>query len=140
MATSGSNPGGAGAAQATAGTPPAPLPVVLKVSFTLNTPDGLRQINFGLEKDSDGVKVNWTINFTLYERTDPAKPYGDPLVSLNVLVAATLHANAEIAAAQGLTPEQAAHAMGPGANAAKAIQDGSLPAATGEKIIQRTLA
>ena len=119
-------------------TPPA-LPIVLKVSFTLNTPDGLRQIFFELEKDLDGVKVNWTITFKLYERTDTANPFCDPLVSLTVFVASTLHANAEAAALNGLTPAQTARATGPAANAAKAVQAGTMPLPVGNKIVQDTL-
>jgi hypothetical protein len=121
------------------GTLPPALPIALKVSFTLNTPDGLRRIGFGLEKDTDGVTVNWTINFVLYERTHPGEPFRDPLVSLNVFVAAALHAKAEAAATQGLTPAQTAHATGPAADAAKAVQAGTMPAAVGDKIIQGTL-
>jgi len=120
------------------GTLPPALPIALKVSFTLNTPDGLRRISFGLEKDTDGVNVNWTINFVLHERTDPNKPFGEALVSLDVFVAAALHAKAE-AAAKGLTPAQTAHATGPAADAAKAVQAGTMPAAVGDKIIQGTL-
>jgi hypothetical protein len=132
--SSGSNPAaGAGAAAAPS------LPIALKVSFTLNTTDGLRQISFGLEKDSDGVKVNWTITFTLFERTDSTKPFGDAVVSLNVFVATTLHDNAETAAHQGLTPAQTAHATGPAANAAKAANDGSMPLPVANNIIQSTL-
>jgi len=117
---------------------PAALPITLKVGFTLTTPDGLRQISFGLEKDTDGVKVNWTITFVLYERPDATGPFGDPIVSLNVFVAAALHANAE-AAAHGLTPAQTAHATGPAADAAKAVQAGTMPLAVANNIIQATL-
>lgn len=118
--------------------PPA-LPIVLKVKFTLNTPDGLRRISFGLEKGTDGTTVDWTITFALFERTDRNQSFGDPIVSLNVFVASTLHANAETAARNGLTPAQTAHATGPAANAAKAVQAGTLPAPVGNNIIQNTL-
>jgi len=119
--------------------PASTLPVALKVSFTLNTPDGLRQISFGLEKDSDGVTVNWTITFTLYVRTDATKPYGDPIVTLNVFVAAKLHAKAEQAAHQGLTPAQIAHATGPAADAAIAANNGTMPLPVANNIIQGSL-
>jgi hypothetical protein len=121
------------------GTAPCALPIALKVSFTLNTPDGLRRISFGLEQDTDGVKVNWTITFVLYERPDTVNPFCDPVVSLTVFVASTLHANAEAAALNGLTPAQTAHASGPAANAAKAVQAGTMPLPVGNKIIQDTL-
>src|SRR5260370_1126386 len=61
-----------------AGTPPPALPIALKVSFTLTTPDRKRQISFGLEKDTDGVKVNWTITFVLSELTDPNQSHSQP--------------------------------------------------------------
>jgi hypothetical protein len=131
--TSASAATGAGAAVAPS------LPIALKVSFTLNTPDGLRQISFGLEKDTDGVTVNWTITFTLFERTHSNKPFGDAVVSLNVFVATTLHAKAETAAHNGLTPAQTAHATGPAANAAKAAHDGTMPLPVANNIIQGTL-
>jgi hypothetical protein len=132
---SGSGPG----SNAPTGTMPAALPIALKVNFTLETPDGLRQVDFGLEKDTDGVTVDWTINFALYERCDKTQCFGDPIVSLNVFVAAALHPNAEAAAANGLTPAQTAHAVGPAADAAKALQAGTMPAPVGKTIVQNTL-
>lgn len=121
------------------GMMPAPLQIALKVNFTLNTTDGLRQISFGLEKDTDGVSIDWTITFVLYERTDPTVDFGNAVVSLTVFVASPLQANAETAAHSGLTPAQAAHAVGPAANAAKAVSAGSLPLPVGNDIIQSTL-
>ena len=122
------------------GTMPAPLQIALKVNFTLNTTDGLRQISFGLEKDTDGVSTDWTITFVLYERTDPTVDFGNAVVSLTVFVASPLQANAETAAHSGLTPTQAAHATGPAADAAKAVSTGDLPLPVGNNIIQNTLA
>jgi hypothetical protein len=122
------------------GTMPAPLQIALKVSFTLNTTDGLRQISFGLEKDTDGVTADWTITFVLYERTDPTVDFGNAVVSLTVFVASPLQANAEIAAHSGLTPAQAAQAIGPAADAAKAASAGALTLPEASEIIQNTLA
>ena len=123
----------------TVGLAPGALPVVLKVSFTLNTPDGLRQINFGLEKDSDGTKVNWTITFTLFERANTTTAFGDAIVSLNVFVATAMHAKAETAAHQGLNPTQTGHATGPAADAAKAAHDGIITLPVANNSIQNTL-
>jgi hypothetical protein len=128
------------AAAPTTGIMPAALPIALRVAFTLNTTDGLRQISFGLEKDTDGVTTDWTITFVLFERTDPSADFGSAVVSLNVFVASPLHGNAETAAHQGLTSAQAAHATGPGADAAKAVSTGELPLPMGNRIIQGTLA
>ena len=147
--TSGPNPGSsatptspatpASGTNPSTGTMPPALPIALKVSFTLNTTDGLREISFGLEKDTDGTNVNWTITFVLYERTSTTTSFGDPLVSLNVFVASSLHANAEIAAHTGLTPVQTAHATGPAADAAKAVQAGTMFLPVGNRIVQNTL-
>jgi hypothetical protein len=121
------------------GDTPSALAIALKVSFNLNTPDGLRQIFFELERDVEGVRVDWNITFKLYERTDRDGRFGDPIVSLNVFVASILHANAESAAQNGLTPAQTAHATGPAADAAKASQAGTMPLPVCNKIIQDTL-
>jgi hypothetical protein len=121
------------------GIAPAALPIEIKVSFVLDTPDGLRRITFGLEKDTDGVTVNWTISFVLFERTDPTKAFVDPIVSLDVFVSEALHAKAAVAAQNGLTPQQTAHATGPAANAAQAAQAGTMPQPVANNIIQNTL-
>ena len=101
------------------------LPVVLKVDFTLITPDGQRKISFSLEKDSDGTKTTWTITFTLYEKQAGATTFGDPIISLNVVVSPALSGNAQTVAQNGLTAAQAAHATGPAADAAKALANGT---------------
>jgi hypothetical protein len=76
----------------------------------------------------------------LYERTNAAASFGDPVVSLNVFVAVALHANAQAAVDNnGLTPAQTAHATGPAADAAKAAQAGTMPAPLANNIIQNTL-
>jgi hypothetical protein len=119
---------------------PAALPIALKVSFTLNTTDGLRQISFGMEKDTDGETTDWTITFVLFERTDPSAVFGSPVVSHTVFVASNLHDKAEAAAHQGLTPPQTAHATRPAADAAKAVSKGELPLPLGNRMVQGTLA
>ena len=53
---------------ATTSTAPIPKPkstiIKLKINFELNTPNGLRRVIFGLEKDStSGNVVEWNINF-----------------------------------------------------------------------------
>jgi hypothetical protein len=100
--------------------------IAIKVSFELNTPDGKRRVQFGLEKDFIGGDIIWRINFQLWERTDTTKAYTDPIVSLDVQVNPQLNARAE-AATKGLTPSQTAHATGPAADAAKAAKAGELP-------------
>jgi hypothetical protein len=115
------------------------LPVALKVDFTLITPDGNRKIGFTLEKDSDGTNTTWTITFTLYEKQAGATTFGDPMISLNVTVSSTLHANAQTAATNGLTAAQTAHATGPAADASKALANGEGTHLAAANSIQNTL-
>jgi hypothetical protein len=124
-------------------TPSIPKPkstiIKLKVNFELNTPNGLRRVIFGLEKDATaGDVVVWTINFQLFERAKRTDTYTDPIVSLQVEVDKKLFPKAE-QASQGLTPAQSAHALGPAADDAKAAADGEIDQADAEDTIQNTL-
>ena len=113
--------------------------IKLKVNFQLNTPNGLRRVIFGLEKDAtSGTTVQWTINFQLFERAKKSDPFGDPLVSLDVEVDKALNAKAE-KAAQGLTAGQSAHALGPAAEDAKAAEAGEIDQEDAEQTVQNTL-
>jgi hypothetical protein len=141
-----STPAAASSAPAAAPSTPAAgagasttLPVVLKIDFTLITPDGQRKIGFSLEKDSDGTKTTWTISFTLYEMQDGATTFGDPTISLNVVVSPTLNGNAQTVAQNGLTAPQAAHATGPAADSVKALADGTGSHLAASSSIQNTL-
>ena len=116
-----------------------PNVIKLKVNFELNTPNGLRRVIFGLSKDaSSGQTVIWTIDFQLFERAKKTDPYGDAIVTLNVQVDKALNSKAE-KAAQGLTPAQSAHALGPAADDAKAAQDGEIDPQDAQDTIQNTL-
>ena len=113
--------------------------IKLKVNFQLNTPNGLRRVIFGLEKDAtSGTVVQWTINFQLFERAKKTDPYGDAIVTLNVEVDKALNAKAE-KAAKGLTAGQSAHALGPAADDAKAAEDGEIDPEDAQETIQNTL-
>jgi hypothetical protein len=113
--------------------------VKLKVNFELNTPNGLRRVIFGLEKDATAANlVVWTINFQLFERAKRTDPYTDPIVSLQIEVDKALFPRAE-RASQGLSPAQSAHALGPAADDAKAAADGEIDEADAEDTIQNTL-
>lgn len=112
--------------------------IKLKVNFTLNTPNGLRRVIFGLEKDTKGDVVSWTINFQLFERAKKTDPFGDAIVSLDVDVDKTLNSKAE-KASKGLTPPQAAFALGPGADDAKSAKEGEITQADAKKTVQKTL-
>ena len=128
---------------ATTSSAPIPQPkstiIKLKINFELNTPNGLRRVIFGLEKDATaGNVVVWTINFQLFERAKRTDPYTDPIVSLQIEVDKALFPKAE-KAAQGLTPGQSAHALGPAADDAKAANDGEIDQEDAEDTIQNTL-
>ena len=114
--------------------------IKLKVNFQLNTPNGLRRVIFGLEKDATGGKnvVVWTINFQLFERAKKSDPFGDAIVTLDVEVDKALNAKAE-KAAKGLTAGQSAHALGPAAEDAKAAESGDIDEEDAQQTIQNTL-
>jgi hypothetical protein len=112
--------------------------IAIKVAFELNTPDGTRRVQFGLEKDFNGTDIIWKIHFQLWERIDRTKDFVDPIVSVDVQVNPQLNARAE-KATKGLTPAQTAHATGPAADAAKAAQEGELPIEVAQSQIQGTL-
>jgi len=113
--------------------------IKLKVNFQLNTPNGLRRVIFGLEKDAtSGNVVQWSINFQLFERAKKSDPFGDPIVSLDVEVDKALNAKAE-KAAKGLTAGQSAHALGPAAEDAKAAEAGDIDPEDAQQTVQNTL-
>ena len=113
--------------------------IKLKIHFELNTPNGLRRVIFGLEKDAtSGTTVSWTINFQLFERAKKTDPYGDAIVTLDVEVDKALNSKAE-KAAKGLTAGQSAHALGPAADDAKAAQEGEIDEEEAQQTVQNTL-
>ena len=113
--------------------------VGIKVHFELNAKNGLRRVIFGLEKDTDGDDVTWKINFQLFERDKKTDDYGDALVTLDVEVDTKLHGKAETAAKDGLTTGQAAHALGPAAEDAKAADAGDIDDEEAQDSVQATL-
>jgi hypothetical protein len=112
--------------------------IKIKVNFVLNTPNGLRRVIFGLEKDTQGDVVSWAINFQLFERAKKSDPFGDPIVSLDVDVDKALNTKAE-KASKGLTATQAAHALGPAADDARAAEEGEIDQKDAQRTIQKTL-
>ncbi len=113
--------------------------IKLKVQFELNTPNGLRKVIFGLEKDAtQGNVVSWSINFQLFQRDKKTDPWGDAIVTLNISVDKKLFPKAETAA-QGLSPAQSAHALGPAADDAQAAADGEIDQDEAADTVQNTL-
>jgi hypothetical protein len=112
--------------------------IKIKVHFELNTPNGLRRVIFGLEKDTQGQIIIWKIDFQLFERAKKADPFGDAIVTLNVEVDKALQDKAE-KASKGLTPGQSAHALGPAADDAKAAKAGEIDQDEAKDTVQNTL-
>jgi hypothetical protein len=118
---------------------PKRIVVGIKVKFELNSKNGLRRVIFGLEKDTQGDDIIWKINFELFERVKKSEPYGDALIDLDVEVDTQLNMKAEDTAHNGLTPGQAAHALGPAADDAKAAANGELDKDEASDTVQATL-
>lgn len=118
---------------------PGPTVVVIKVHFELNTPDGLRRVLFGLEKDTKEELVVWTINFQLFERKAKTDQFGDAIVKFDVEVDKKLTANAEATAKKSkLTAPQTAHLLGAAANDAKKAKAKKIPQAQADMTVQNT--
>jgi hypothetical protein len=113
--------------------------IAIKVHFTLNTPNGLRRIVFGLEKDTQGTTISWKINFQLFERAKKSDAFGDAIVDLDVEVDTALNNKAEKVAQTGLTPGQSSHLLGPAAEDAKAAKTGEIDQEDADQTIQNTL-
>lgn len=126
-------------AKAAAGPAPKRQVIGIKVRFELNARNGLRRVIFGLEKQTEGEQIHWEIEFQLFEREKKTDAYGDPLVGLLVEVDTALNSRAEKAAQAGLTPGQAAHALGPAADDAKAAVAGEIEKDEAKATVQSTL-
>ncbi len=113
--------------------------VGIKVKFELNSKNGLRRVIFGLEKNSQGDEILWNINFALFERGKRSDAYGDALVDMTVELDTELNKRAEDTAQKGLTPGQAAHALGPAAEDAKAAAAGEIDHDEASDTVQATL-
>ena len=113
----------------------------IKVRITINAKNGLRRVVFGLEKKTEGDEVDWTINFQLFERESKNVPFGDALVDVFVEVDKKLHTQADaVAKKRALSSGQAAHAIGPAADDAKAAEAGEISREEADESIESTLA
>jgi hypothetical protein len=113
--------------------------VAIKVHFELITKDKLRKVMFGLEKDTQGNKVIWKINFDLFERDKKTDPFGDAIVHVDIEVDKELHPKAEKMALTGMTAGQQAHALGPAADDQKLADEGEITQADANRTTQATL-
>jgi len=113
----------------------------IHVSFTILTPDQLKEIAFGLNKDKadDGVTDTWTIKFSLKVRARKE----DPLVELvKAEVEAVLKeekALAEVTADKGLNKPQTEHLTLNVATDAERFKAGQIKEATLKRTVKRTL-
>jgi len=113
----------------------------IHVSFTILTPDQLKEIAFGLNKDKadDGVTDTWTINFSLKVRAKK----DDPLVELvKAEVEAVLKeekALAEVTADKGLNKPQTEHLTLNVTTDAERFKAGQIKEATFKRTVKRTL-
>jgi hypothetical protein len=85
-------------------------PSHISVTFTIVTPDQLRQIIFNLTKSSDSTDDSWSISFELDERKDPDKPF-KLVAKLNVAVDHNDTAKAASTVKHGLDSDQHAAAL-----------------------------
>jgi len=113
--------------------------IAIKVHFDLITNDKLRKVVFGLEKDTQGTKVIWKINFDLFERDKKTDPFGEAIVHVDIEVDKVLQPKAEKMALSGMTAGQQAHALGPAADDQKLAQDGEIPQEDADATTQATL-
>jgi hypothetical protein len=87
--------------------------VSISVDLGVTTPDGLRHIDFGLDKDNgDDGSVTWTINFAFQTRAIARDAFTDE-VTLQIVVKTKDFEKAEATATKGLSDPQVEHLNGP---------------------------
>jgi hypothetical protein len=87
--------------------------VSISVDLGVTTPDQLRHIAFGLEKDTgDDDTVTWTIHFAFQTRQSTTDDFVDE-VNLDVKIKEKNFSQAEATAHDGLSDPQVNHINGP---------------------------
>jgi hypothetical protein len=87
--------------------------VSISVDLGVTTPDGLRHIEFGLQKDTgDDDFITWTINFAFQTRDTTSDDFTDE-VTLKIVVKTKDFEKAQATATQGLSDSQVDHLNGP---------------------------
>lgn len=114
--------------------------VSISVDLGVTTPDNLRHIDFGLEKDTgDDDTVTWTINFKFQERASTDVDFID-VVTLDVTVKSKNHPAAEATAKDGLTTPQVDHLNGPVTVASRKLKEGKMKKKQVATLVEGTLA
>ncbi|HBY62924.1 MAG TPA: hypothetical protein DEH78_24135 [Solibacterales bacterium] len=114
--------------------------VKIHVKFTIVTPDQLKQIDFGLNKDkgADGVTDSWKITFALSTRaakTDPFVKIVDAVVEADLKDAPL----AEETASKGPNKPQTEHLTINVATAGERLKAGKIQQPTFDRTLKRTL-
>lgn len=113
--------------------------VSISVDLGVTTPDNLRHIAFGLEKDTgDDDTVTWTIHFKFQERDNKNDDFTD-VVSLDVKVKEKNFAAAEATATDGLSSPQVDHLNGPVAVATQKLSQGKVTEDRVSRLVEATL-
>ena len=113
--------------------------ISISVDLGVTTPDNLRHIDFGLEKDTaDDGTVSWTINFKFQERATAKDTFTD-VVTLIVKVKSKNNAAAEATAKNGLSDAQVNHLNGPVTAAVNKQQQGKLTESQVGTVVEGTL-
>ena len=86
--------------------------VSISVDLGVTTPDNLRHIEFGLEKDTaDDGTISWTIDFKFQERAKVDDTFTD-VVTLHIKVKEKHNDAAQATATEGLSDPQVDHLNG----------------------------
>ncbi len=113
--------------------------VSISVDLGVTTPDNLRHIGFGLEKDTgDDGTVTWTIHFKFQERDSKDQDFVD-VVTLDVTVKEKNFATAEATATDGLSSPQVDHLNGPVTVASQKLAQGTVPEDRVSRLVEGTL-
>lgn len=113
--------------------------VSISVQLGVTTPDNLRHIAFGLDKETaDDGTVSWKIDFTFQERSSTSESFID-IVTLTVQVKEKHNDDAEATATEGLNDAQQTHLQGPVVAASQGVKDGSISEAQASRIVEHTI-
>jgi hypothetical protein len=113
--------------------------VSISVDLGVTTPDNLRHIDFGLDKDTgDDDTVTWTIHFKFQERESTRDSFID-VVTLDVVVKVKNHPVAEATAKDGLTDPQVDHLNGPVTVASQKLNEGKATEDRVSRLVEATL-
>jgi hypothetical protein len=113
--------------------------VSISVDLGVTTPDNLRHIDFGLDKDTgDEDTVTWTIHFKFQERESTRDSFID-VVTLDVVVKVKNHSVAEATAKDGLTDPQVDHLNGPVTVASQKLNEGKATEDRVSRLVEATL-